>query len=561
MDYKWEVLSKESASNKSRADSADIVEILLKNRGIKTKKEREEFFNPIRPQNITINSLDLSKREIGKAITRIKIAKEKGEKVVVYGDYDADGICATAVLWECLYALGVDVAPYIPERFFEGYGLNAKSIEKLKAKNPELKLIITVDNGIVANEAVNKADKLGVEVIITDHHQKGKLLPKVHSIIHTTKTSGAGIAWILAREISKQFPIHNSQFAIKNGLDLAAMGTIADQIPLIGINRSFVKYGLEVLNETKRWGLLALFKEAGLEMGNLGTYEVGFIIAPRINAMGRLKHAMESLRLLCTLNKSRAKDLAFLLGETNKTRQEIVEEVVLHTKAVAEKRAWQGVIVVAHESYHEGVIGLAASKLVDEFYRPAIVLSQGKDISKASARSISGFNIIEAIRAVKGMSIKGGGHPMAAGFSIATDKIEKFSQKLEKLSSKLLTQDILSKKLKIDMEVGFDGLDKDLLKAISFFEPTGLGNPTPTFATNRVSILEIRPVGFEKRHLKLALEKDGQVFSAIAFNFGKMYTKLLNKPQINVAYNFEENVWNGRKTMQLKIKDIKICSK
>jgi single-stranded-DNA-specific exonuclease len=285
-------------------------------------------------------------------------------------------------LWECLYSLGIDVLPYIPERFSEGYGIKGKSVQELKKKYSGLGLVITVDNGIVAKGAVDKVNKLGIDAIVTDHHQKGKKLLKAHSIIHTVNTSGSAIAWIFARELRRHFK-HQPSYFPGNGLELVAIGTIADQIPLIGVNRSFAKFGLEALNATQRVGLLELFKEARVEKGSIGSYTVGFIIAPRINAMGRMKHAIDSLRLLCTKSSGKARDLANYLGKTNAERQKIVEEVVVHARESVDISAGKDMIVISHEKYHEGVIGLAAAKLVDEFWRPAIVLSRGKRISKA----------------------------------------------------------------------------------------------------------------------------------------------------------------------------------
>jgi single-stranded-DNA-specific exonuclease len=238
-----------------------------------------------------------------------------------------------------------------------------------------------------------------------------------------------------------------------------------------------------------------------------------------------------------------------------------VEEVVAHAKDLAKNQEWKGVIILSHETYHEGVIGLAASKLVEFFYRPAIVMSRGEKFSKASARSITGFNIIESIRSLEEMVIDGGGHPMAAGFSIQTDKIEIFSKKLDEVSSLLLTDEILTRTLKIDLELNFEQIDWGLEKKLADFEPTGIGNPRPTFMTQKVNILNARTVGGDGKHLKLKLEKDNRAFDAIAFGMGDYYTKLLSEKSINIVYNIEENVWNGRKTLQLKIKDIKCGSK
>lgn len=540
---KWEILHK---SKKGITSITEIIDILLENRGIKNRKE---FFQPTPPEKISLRALGVSESEISKAIKRIKEAQRTKEKVIVYGDYDADGICGTAILWETLYSLGLDVLPYIPERFSEGYGLNAKSVENLKFKISNLKLIITVDNGIVASEGIRAAKESGIEVIVTDHHQKGKLMPDACSLIHTTKISGSALAWVLSREIKKEVA----------GLELAAIGTIADQLPLVGPNRSFVKYGLEDLNESRRPGLLALFEEAGLKkgpvLGRIGPYEVGFVIAPRLNATGRLVHAIDSLRLLCTKNKKRAGELAGHIGRINQQRQKMVEEIVTHSrKRVGEDK----IIVLAHENYHEGVIGLAAAKLVEEFYRPAIVLSKKKDVSKASARSIPGLNIIEVIRQLEDMYLEGGGHPMAAGFSIETAKIEEFANKINQIAKPLLTKEILSKRLKIDLELDFSQLNWEFFYKLKEFEPTGLGNPAPTFASRKVEVLEARPVGREAKHLKLKLRQNGLVFDAIYFNAPTTNPQSPMTGMIDIAYTLEDNSWNGYKSLQLKIKDVRI---
>ena len=560
---KWEILGKlKVKSEKLKVE--DVVQLLLKNRGIKTQKERKEFFNPTHPEKIPLNTLGVKESEIKKAIERLKKAKKNKEKVIVYGDYDADGICGTAILWETLYSLDLNVLPYIPERFSEGYGLNIDSIKRLKDENPNLGVIITVDHGVVAGKKVDIAGELGIDVIITDHHTLGKISPKAHSIVHTTKISGAAVAWILAREINKKLKVNSEKLKVGDGLELVAIGTIADQLPLIGPNRSFAKHGLETLNKTTRPGLLALFKEAGIKTGlaprsvsEVGPYEVGFLIAPRINAMGRMEHAIESLRLLCTKDRGRAQTLAAHLNRTNLERQKVVEKVVLHAKGSV-RRTQKRLIVLAHESYHEGVIGLAASRLVEEFYRPAIVISKKKDIAKASARSIPGFNIIEAIRKLEDLLLEGGGHPMAAGFSIQTEKIEEFSQRINKISTPLLTEDLLTKKLKIDVLVHFNQLNFDLHKEIKTFEPMGLGNPAAVFATFGVKVIEARVVGRDGGHLKLKLEADGCVFDAIGFGFGAFSQKLFPEKEVDIAYNLEENIWNNEKRLELKIKDMRI---
>ncbi|MBI3443426.1 single-stranded-DNA-specific exonuclease RecJ [Candidatus Woesebacteria bacterium] len=553
----WRILSK-IKDQRSKIKVNDVVGLLLENRGVKTEKEKEEFFEPIHPKDLSLKELGISEKENKKAIERIKKAINTDEKIIVYGDYDADGICGTAILWETVYGFHKDTLPYIPERFSEGYGLNIESISRLKSQNSKLGLIITVDHGIVADKKVDFANELGVDVIITDHHTVGKTKPKSFATIHTTKIGGAAVAWIFAREIKKKLQTSNGSARSPSGLELAAIGTIADQLPLVGPNRSFAKYGLQVLNSTKREGLLVLFDTAGIRKESIGTYEVNFVIAPRINAMGRMEHAIESLRLLCTKNRKKAKELALHLNKVNLDRQKVLEEIVLHALRQTQGKPPTGVIIVSHESYHEGVIGLAASRLVEEFYRPAIVLSKKGEIAKASARSIPGFNIIETIRKLDEFLIEGGGHPMAAGFSIETQKLEVFSRRLEEISQPLLTEELLTKKLRIDLEMEFSQINYELAEKVLEFEPTGIGNPTPAFATKGVQVLGARLIGSNGKHLKLKLRQESQDFSAIAFNMGNLFTQTGPGTNIDIAYNLEENIWNGNKNLELKIKDIKI---
>lgn len=543
-DKKWQVLN---ALKSPYKNSTQIVDTLLENRGFINVKDKEEFLRPQKPYDISWKDLSISKADSLKALKRVGKAIEDKEKIVIYGDYDADGISASAILWEALHGLKADVMPHVPERFSEGYGLNPGSVEMLYKKYPNLKLIITVDNGISAFEGVEKARKLGIDVIITDHHEKSKKLPRAIAIIHTIKTSGSGLAWFFSKSLGAN-----------NGLELAAIGTISDQVPLVGINRSLVKYGLEELRKTSRRGLLALFEEAGIKRNEINPYTVGFLIAPRLNAMGRMLNAIESLRLLCTKNSVRANELARLLGKTNKERQEVVDKVILHAKELVKEENSNGFILVSHESYHEGVIGLAASKLVEQFYRPAIVMSLGKEISKASARSIPGVNIFEVVKKLDKYLVSGGGHEMAAGFSIRTEHLEVFKKKLAGLSEVYLTKELLRKSLKIDMEIQFPQINPDLQKSLTQFEPFGIGNPTPTFMSKSIKVKAVRSVGADGRHLKLKLSQESKEFEAIAFGFGTYLEKLSQSKSIDAVYSIEEDCWNGIKKLQLKIKDIKV---
>ncbi|HUV72613.1 MAG TPA: single-stranded-DNA-specific exonuclease RecJ, partial [Clostridia bacterium] len=471
----WKILNQIESFEKE-----NVVRAILENRGLKNKKEIEEFLNPIQPNKFSASDLGIDRKELTKAVKRINRAIEKGESIVVYGDYDADGICATAILWESLYRLSKKVLPYIPERVSEGYGLNKKSISQLKEKDANLKLLITVDHGITAAEKIKYAQGLGIDVIVCDHHQLEEKKPECQAVVHTDQVCAAAIAWFLARGIYQ-----SQKKACPNFLDLVAIATIADLEPLLGVNRSLVKYGLQALNKTKRCGLLAIFEEAGIKPGTIDTYEVGFIIGPRLNAAGRMEHALESLRLVCTPKSSQAQALASKLGLTNQERQVLTEETAKHARELLLEQI-QGeelpkLIFVSHESYQEGVIGLAASKLTEEFYRPSIVISQGEVYSKASARSINGFNIIEAIRTQSNLLVDVGGHPMAAGFTLETARIEELKKGLALVAEEEIDSGLLERSLKIDLELPLSALSLSLWQELANLKPFGLANPQPVF--------------------------------------------------------------------------------
>ncbi len=526
---------------------------------MKNKKQVEEFLNPTSPRLFTEKDLGLTKKEVDKALKRIAQAIKKKEGIIVYGDYDADGICSTAIIWETLYRFTKNVLPYIPERVSEGYGLNQDSIAKLKSENPNLKLIITVDQGITANEKIEFAKSLGIEVIVCDHHQIGEKIPDCTAVVHTDKVCAAAIAWFLAKKVSQQ--ARENLKIMEKDLDLVAIATIADLQPLLGINRSLTKHGLKVLNETKRCGLLEIFEEAGLKSGEIGNYEVGFIIAPRLNAMGRMEHALESLRLICTPNKNQARDLAQKLGLTNKERQTLTEEVTKHARQLllASGGESQKLIFISHETYQEGVIGLAAGKLAEEFYRPAVVVSKGEIYSKASARSVNGFNIIEAIRACSDLLVEVGGHPMAAGFTVETSKLAVLKSRLEELANKELDEQKLTKTLKVDCELPLAAVKRELFEKIAEFAPFGLGNPSPVFVSRKVRLVDFRSVGNSGKHLKfkVAAPDSSLIFEAIAFSWGSLAPKLLPGQEIDIAYGLQINYWEGQEKLELKIKDLK----
>jgi len=579
---------------KGKLDTEKLIKVLLANRDVQTKKEKEEFLDP-KLETVTARRVGIDSRNLKKALARIELAINNKEQIVVFGDYDVDGICGSAILWETLNSLGAKVMPYIPHRIGEGYGLSVTGIENVilnlfqdpKHESKEMLkqvqhdkkrgLIITVDNGIVANKAVDFAKNEGIDVIITDHHvapnpSTGSGLPNAFSIVHTTKLCGAGVAWILSNVILNSFqdPQQNSKEMLKQvqhdierdkHLELVALATVADLVPLKGANRTLLKFGLQQLRKTKRMGLLELFKEARLAKDSIGVYEIGHMIAPRLNAMGRLEYAMDSLRLICTNNQKRAENLARLLGNTNKERQDLTLQTVLHAKQVIrdKKQEIRKLLFISHESYEQGIIGLVAGKLADEFYRPSIVVSIGEKTSRASARSISGFNIIEFIREYSSLMLNAGGHPMAAGFTVETAKLLELQKVLEKKADTVIKKDLLTRSLKIDCELPLSFVDLNLYKALQKLAPFGMGNPEPTFLSKKVLIDDMRLVGAENSHLKFRFKIHdlGFTIDGIGFGMGDKSSEIDIGDKVDIVYTIDENEWNGEKRLQLKVKDIK----
>jgi single-stranded-DNA-specific exonuclease len=547
---KWEHLTDAHFDNE---DIEGLITCLLKNRGITSEKDRKTFLHP-KLEDVTPKSVGISATDLKKALKRIITAIEKKEQIIVFGDYDVDGITGSAILWETLHAFDAKVMPYIPHRVEEGYGLSIPGITNVQEKFPETSLIITVDNGIVANAAVDFANKQGIDVIITDHHTTSEKAPDAYAIVHTTNLCGAGVAYLLSQELQKV----KVKKLEDNHLELATLGTVADLVPLTGANRAIVKHGLEKVRLTNRLGLQELYKQAGIEKDEFSPYDIGFGIAPRLNASGRIASAMDSLRLLCTTNLERAAELAGLLESTNRERQLLMREAAEHAVLQVNTRTGEPkkLLIVSHDSYAPGVIGLVAGRLVEAFYRPAIVLSIGEEQSKASVRSISGFNIIDFLRSKSELFINVGGHPMAAGFTIETSKLALIQSTLEDHADQFIDDAMLMRKLKVDCELAFASITQELYKALQQLAPFGMGNPEPVFSTQGVMIKDIRAIGKENAHLKLKVSQGRNVFDAIAFSMGDLASELHAGDKINVAYTIDENTWRDKTTLQLKIKDI-----
>lgn len=538
-----------------------IIKTLLKNRGIKTKKEIENFFKPPVPFELSPATIGIDEKELARGTKRIIKAIENKEKIIVYGDYDVDGISATAILWETLDFLGANAKPYIPDRFTEGYGLNEESIKKLKEEDKELSLIVTVDHGIVAAGKVDFAKKAGIDVVISDHHLPGDTRPKAHAIIHTTRVSGSAVSWFLSREIIRNYKGQATGVLPKDHLGLSALGTVTDVLPLVGFNRSIVAHGLYELRETKRLGIVAICEEASINQKELDTFHIGFIIGPRLNAAGRVEHAMDALRLMCTRDAKRGKELARKLASTNKLRQEKTEAMLAHVTEffgpVWEEGSLPKLLFAQHESYNEGIVGIVAGRLVDKYHRPSIVLHRGEEMSKASARSVQGINIIELIKKAGGkMLLSAGGHPMAAGFSVKTKDLDVLGAKLAEVSLTDIKDEALVKNVRVDCKLDFNQINSAFYSELQKFHPFGYGNPEPTFETTGVLVEDTRLVGKGSEHLKLTLSSNGLSFDAIAFRMGEIYPKLKPDRPISIVYSIEQDEWNNKKRLQLKVRHI-----
>lgn len=540
----------------SKSRQKELLTAILKRRLI-NKKDEETFLHPPHPSAIKLADIGVKKLEINRLVSLIKQIKNTGDKgdIVIYGDYDADGVTATAILWEFLTRAGYSVLPFIPHRKKHGYGLSLAGLDEILQTSPKPKLIITVDNGITANQAVSTAKSNKINVAIIDHHQKTKKLPDADAIIHSTLVSGAGLAWLVTNELAERLglpPISDE------GLDLAAIGTIADMVPLVGPGRALAAHGLAAIRKSDRIGLKELIGIAGLNQKLLETHQLGFHLSPRLNAMGRLEHSLDSLRLLCTRDRDRAAALAKLLNQTNRDRQELTESNLETAYSLTANADKPYPIIVADPTFHEGVIGLVAGKLAQKFWRPTVVISQGEVFSKASARSIPGFNIIDALRKVDKLMESCGGHPMAAGFSIRTDKITEFIDNFTKISKSFLTPEILTRTLIVDAEINFSDISLELIDILNLLNPTGIGNPSPVFSSHNLTVIDARTVGAQNQHLKLQLEQSDRRLNSIGFGFGGLLSRLKPGISVSAAHTPFVSTWNGKAKIELKIKDLKL---
>ncbi|OGZ34348.1 MAG: single-stranded-DNA-specific exonuclease RecJ [Candidatus Portnoybacteria bacterium RBG_13_41_18] len=602
---------------------------LLYNRGLTSQKSIDEFFNPDYGEDLHDPFLMLGMK---KAVKRIEEAIKKQESVAIFGDYDADGVCGAVILKTIFEALGANLSGgvYIPDRKVEGYGLNIPAIQKLSEKKVDL--IVTVDCGSSDFKEIDLANSLGMEVIVVDHHQVSEKLPKAEVIINPWQKkekypfkdlAGAGVAFKLAQGLISK-ALSAKRQAIPDGwekwlLDLVAIATVADCEPLLGENRTLVRYGLIVLAQTQRLGLQELMKIARLSpiffeetlKTNLDTYSLGFILGPRLNAAGRMEHASLAYELLISEDREKARVLAETINQHNQNRQKLTEEIALQVEEkikdkISDKS--KPVIVVSDSRWSPAIIGLVAGKISDRYHRPVIIFSAeggsasgGKEegeISRGSARSIPAFDIVKALGVCRDLLKEFGGHPGAAGLSIENKNLLAFEEKINQIAREVLKEEDLAPSLEIDCQINAQEIDWKLFDELTKFEPCDEeSNPRPRFLIKDLEIVNSRLVGNGNKHLKLELfsmpspqmrggvgrgaDKDlntttlgpssieegrrshkasAKIFKAIGFRLGNGNSDLKPGDRVDLVVELILDEWNGNRELQMKIIDIKIAN-
>jgi single-stranded-DNA-specific exonuclease len=495
--------------------------------------------------------------DISQAISRVYKAVLAREKIAIYGDFDVDGVTATVMLIEGLTRLGAKVVLYIPDRISEGHGVKIAALEKLHAQG--VSLVITVDCGVTDITEVKQAQEMGMDIIITDHHMPLKNLPEAVAVVDPKRNdsafpnrdlAGAGVAFKFLQAL---FHKDNREEWLASLLDLVALATVADLVSLPGENRYLVKEGLRELNNTSRVGIHELVKLAGLKMGELDTQDISWVLAPRLNAASRIDSASTSYRLLATQSTEEARFLALELEERNAERQRLTNEVLRQAKEKLAAKSHLPVLIAGDESYSIGVIGLVAGKLVDEFCKPAVIINIGPEFCQGSCRSIPDFDIMAALAECQDLLTAFGGHPMAAGFTVARRNLAQLEQRLVKLATNQLGHLELRPELVIDAELPLSAFSGETFNLMQKLRPFGQGNPQPIFFTRGVEVIECRNFGNRAEWLRLKLRQGSVTWQAVDFESQKKREEI--PPHIDIVYKLEKKYWNGEEVLSLNLLD------
>ena len=548
------------------ADSLNVSSVLaslLINRGVTNFFEAKSYFRP------TLESLHdpFLMDGMHDAAQRVIRALTGNEKICVYGDYDVDGTCSAALMYLFLKELGAQVETYIPNRLTEGYGMSVQSIDIIKEHG--VKLIISVDCGITAVDEIEHANSLGMDTIVCDHHQSKEILPKALAILDPIKPgcsypfkhlSGAGVAFKLAQAVAVS--IGKKDMPLKY-LDLVALAGAADIVPLIDENRILVREGLELINTNPRPGIVALIRSARMEPGNLSAGQVVFTIAPRVNAVGRLGDAQRAVELFTTDDPQKAIEFARVLEDENTERRKIDEMTFSHAMTLLEETVDienDPAIVLHYEDWHPGVIGIVASRMVEKFHRPTIMLTTIDGVAKGSARSVPGFNIYEALQNCEELLVQFGGHEAAAGLAIEIDKLDAFKKKFLGVLKNCMTEEQTVQEIVIDAKINLSEISPKFIRILDQFAPFGPGNMRPTFLSENVSLAQApRMVG--TNHIVTSFRQNGgdKIFDAIGFNLGSFVDRIdKNKNLVDIVYTIESMQKDGKAYPQIRLRDINI---
>ncbi len=528
---------------------------LLYNRGLR----RTENFAAFLASDSSLLGDPMLLPGMSKALDRINLAVRKGEQVAIYGDFDADGITATATLVQGLGFLGLKAVPYIPHRDTEGHGLTVPVLEKLKEEGSSL--IITVDCGVTDAAETKEAMSKGLDIIITDHHSPLEQIPEAIAVVNPKlkgskypydNLAGVGVTFKLLEALFKE---HGKEDLLFKVTDLVAIGTVADMSPPLGENRYLIKEGLKNINTVPRTGIKELIKQTRLQSGKIDAEKIGWVIAPCLNAAGRLADGLIGYKLLMTEDPKEAQELAVNLAGKNEERQRLTSSTLIRAKEQVIGLGLQPLLITADREYPMGIAGLVASRLTEEFYRPAIVIHVAEDVCHASCRSIPEFDIIAALNKHSKYFLRYGGHAAAAGFTMPTKDLAKLEQELSFFAAERLTGVTLRPHLDIDMEVKLSQLGGDTYTTTQMLAPFGIGNPVPVFMSKGVELLDKRTMGTGGEHLRMKLRQNGAVFDAVAFRFANHKAEFA--PRIDVVYNLEVDTWMGRNQLRLNILDFK----
>ncbi|MBO5179614.1 MAG: single-stranded-DNA-specific exonuclease RecJ [Clostridia bacterium] len=559
MTKKWETYSVDNNVIEEIASKNNISLILarvLVNRGINTDEKIQKFLYPSLDDlndPYMLNDMDV-------AVKRINQAIEQKEKITIYGDYDVDGITSITILKRFLDENGIIVDYYLPNRLEEGYGLNNNALQKIKDKGTTL--LITVDCGISAYDEIEFAKSLGIDVIVTDHHECPAVLPNTFAVIDPKRPdstypfnslAGVGVTFKLIHALSISMNLPSESYL--KYLDIVCLGTVADIVPLVDENRVIVKYGLEYIKKTKNIGLKALINISGYS--EIDSSAISFGLAPRINACGRMGEADIAVEMLLTSDENIAADIANKLQEKNKERQEVEKGIMADAVAKIEEAKMynDNAIVVGSENWYHGVIGIVASKITDLYYKPSILVCFDDEIGKGSGRSIDGFDLHEALNAASEHLQKFGGHEMAIGLSVEKNKFNDFKDAIVKYANEKITEEFLPV-IKIDAEVSTKEVSGKTIQDLKLLEPYGENNMPPIFMYKNIKVDSVRTLSNDK-HLKLNVKDGNIVFDAIAFNMGDKKDSIRMGDKVDILFHLEINKFNGRETIQLNVKDIK----